>query len=236
MELPSLFASQSVAMPDWLISCWHFCLGFISWCFSAADDDRTALGAIFALNASFASIDSFTKSFMESMRRVFRRKIAKYKDPRWLKSVGKDDSAVSLNKREQLADVANEVLVIENEIPMLFTAKARFWKFVMGACATVALWCMVVPYTGRVLVLLALPLPLFYWRCLKEKAMFEMKTEKACAEIDKNYDRIKGHADDPAAAGSKDILVRLDSMEKALASLTVPESAKPKTRRKSTKK
>ena len=66
--------------------------------------------------------------------------------------------------------------------------------------------------------------------------MFEMKTEKACAEIDKNYDRIKGHADDPAAAGSKDILVRLDSMEKALASLTVPESAKPKTRRKSTKK
>ena len=236
MELPSLLASQSVSVPDWLISCWHFCIDFFSWCFSAADNDRTALGAIFALNAAPASIDSFTKSFMESMRQVFHRKIAKYKDPEWLKSVGEDDSAVSLNKREQLVDVANEVLVIENEIPILFTAKAKFWKFVMGGCATISLWCMVVPYTGRVLVLLALPLPLFYWQCLKEKAAFEKKTDKSCAEIDKSYERIKGHSDNAAVAENKDVLARLAAMEKVLSSLTVQEPAKPKAKRRSTKK
>lgn len=227
MELPSLLASQSVSVPDWIVSCCHFCLDFISWCFSAADDDRTALGAIFALNAAPASIDSFTKSFMESMRRVFRRKIAKYKDPKWLKSVGPDESAVNLNKRELLANNAKDVLEIENEIPTLFTAKARFWKEVMAGCALIALVCMVVPYTGRILVLLALPLPLFYWRCQAEKTAFEEKTDKACAEIDKNYDRIKGHPEDSAAAENKDVLSRLASIEKTLASLTVTAPAKP---------
>lgn len=236
MALHSLIASQSVSVPDWLISCWDFCINLISWCFSTVDGDRTALGVIFALNAAPASIDSFTKSFMESMRQVFRRKIAKYRDPEWLKSVGEDDSAVSLNKREQLADVADEVLVIENEIPILFTANAKFWKFVMGGCATVALLCMVIPYTGRALVLLALPLPLFYWQCLKEKSAFEKKTDKACAEIDKSYARIKGHANDSAMFENMDILARLASMEKVLSSLTAQDPARSKAKRKSSKK
>ncbi len=238
MVLLSLLASQNICVPDWLLSCAHFCGDVISWCFNSPDADRTALGVIFALNAATASIDSFTKSFMESMRLVFRNKIAKYRDPEWLKSVGKDDSAVSLNKREQLANVANDVLVIENEIPTLFTAKARFWKIVMACCAVIALICMVVPYTGRILTLLALPLPLFYWRCKSEKSSFEAKTKMACAEIDRNYDRIKGVGNEPVAAENEDVLSRLASIEDALEKIGVQTSVKARSgaKRKSSKK
>lgn len=50
MVLLSLLASQNICVPDWLLSCAHFCGDVISWCFNSPDADRTALGVIFALN------------------------------------------------------------------------------------------------------------------------------------------------------------------------------------------
>lgn len=229
--------------PEWWSGVWStLCLllswvwSGIVWCFAnQPDDDYTFLGVIFALNASFASVDLITNSYMESMRAKFRRRIAKYKNPEWINSIKNDGSPASINKREQLAKMAERVLEIENEIPVLFTKKAKVWKVVMGICAAITLICMVVPYKGRILVLLALPVIVFIKLCSSEACAFDKKTTSACQEIDTTYERMKEEKPkDPTTEGDS-VLSRLSKIEDTLITLA-KNSAQTNKRRKSRKK
>ena len=217
----------STSPPEWWGVVWHglcackagWC-SFLDWCVAGLpNDDCTFLSVIFALNASFASVESITKSYMESMRAKFRARIAKYKDPKWLKSAEGDKSKTNANKRAQLSEMTGKVLDIEMEIPGLFTKRARFWKIVMGVCAIITLICMVVPYTGRILVLLGLPVLLFIWRCDCEEQAFDKKTSNACAEIDATYERIRSDEHVAPSAENANILSRLTNIEGALATI-----------------
>lgn len=249
-----LYASTSP--PEWWGGVWQgLCSCIIGlcrcrdWCFSGLpDDDCTFLSVIFALNASFASVESITKSYMESMRAKFRVRMAKYNDPKWRAEAEGDESETSANKRAQLSEMTSKVLDIEKEIPDLFTKRTRFWKIVMGICAIVTLVCMVVPYTGRILVLLGLPVLLFIWRCDREAKDFDEKTLAACKEIDAMHERIRNDGHAAPSAENVNILSRLANIEGTLATIakttmsptTLPQSVqKPtatKPRRRATKR
>ena len=178
--------------------------------------DCTFLGVTFALNASFAYVDSFMRSFMESMRDDFNRLVAKYRDQKWIESVANGNSAEALGKKERLVAVAKEALELENEIPKLFTEKARFWKRVMVVTSVFLLCCMVIPYRGRILVLLALPVPVFLHKCAKERDDFNIRAQEACREIDKSYERIKNSTDVAPDTERNAILNSLGKVEKTL--------------------
>lgn len=124
---------------------------------------------------------------MEAMRDDFRRLVAKYKTPKWIASAEKDidgSGAEALDKRDQLGTAIDKALALEAKIPLLFRRKSRIWKSIMGVCAAAVLCCMVIPYTGRVLVLLATPVPLFAVSCLIEERHFKKEAEEACREIE----------------------------------------------------
>ena len=249
-----LYASANP--PEWLgrawsglCFCWAGLCSCLRWCVAGhQNNDSTFLSVIFALNASFASIESITKSYMESMRAKFRLRMAKYNTPEWRKEAEGNESEASANKSARLSEMMSKVLEIEKEIPDLFTKKARFWKIVMGICAIVTLTCMVVPYTGRILVLLGLPVLLFIWRCDREAKAFDKKTLAACMEIDTMHDLLRNDRHVAPEAENVNILSRLANIEGTLATIAkatisptpLPQSVqKPtatKPRRRTTKK
>ncbi len=205
------------AVPDWLFGAWAKIRCCLNWCFSAGGPgDSAYLGAMFALNASFAYVDSFTRSFMESMRDDFNRLVAKYRKPEWIDSVARGDTAEALGKKERLSEIANKALEIENEIPKLFTANARIWKRLMVVSAVILLVCMAIPYYGRFLVLFAFPVPMFLRKCLKERDSFNNKAQEACRKIDESYEQIKGANEDALNAERVALADRLDRIEEKL--------------------
>lgn len=145
--------------------------------------------------------------------------MATYNDLKSPKKAQDTEAETSASKRAQLSEMTSKVLEVEKEIPALFTKRARFWKIVMGVCAIVTLICMVVPYTGRILVLLGLPVLLFIWRCDREEQAFDKKTSEACKEIDAMRERIMNDKHVTPSTENANILSRLTNIEDTLATI-----------------
>lgn len=219
MELPSLLASQclQILIPDWLSVGWDWIKSLVLWMtFAKPDDDRTLLSVIFALNAGFASIDYFTQSILRSLRHKLSKDISKYKDREWSNKIGNEDTVVNLKRREAMAQLADAALRIQNKIPGLFNSQAKKWKIWMAIAAAVSLVCMVIPFTGRITTLLALPVPLFALRCNSKKS----DIEKECKEIDEQYEKLIKCEDEASKPVKQDETVsRLDKIEEAMNNL-----------------
>ena len=187
----------------------------VKWLFGAAGPgDNAFLGVIFALNAGFASIDTITEGFMASLRDDVAMITAKYGDPKWLKNLEKEIPATDMPGLEKIAGLVAEALALNGRIPWLFKAKAKFWKGAMGVCAAVSLVCMAIPYAGRILLLLALPVPLFVLGCLDESRAFRKEAKKKCHEIEDGVRRLKviRHPE----TMNDEVLARLGNVEKTL--------------------
>lgn len=200
------------AIPAWLRIA-------LEWTFaSGGPGDNAFLGVMFALNAGFAAIDSFTKSYMESLRNDFRGLTAKYHDPQWLEAINPDNARTSeeAGRKVQLANMVSEVEMIDAGIPGLFTSTAKKWKSVMGASAAILLLCMAIPYLGRILLLLALPVPLFAQRCRRERDAVYGKASAACRKIDESYRQLVGSSENRSDVEGLAINARLEKIEKTL--------------------
>ena len=219
MELPSLLASQclQISIPDWLSVGWDWIECLVLWMtFAKPDDDRTLLSVIFALNAGFASIDYFTQSILRSLRHKLSKEISKYKDREWSNKIGSEDTVVNLKRREAMSQLADAALRIQNKIPGLFNSQAKKWKTWMAIAAAVSLVCMVIPFTGRITILLALPVPLFALRCNLKKS----DIEKECKDIDVQYEKLIKCEDESSKPVKQDETVsRLDKIEVAVNNL-----------------
>lgn len=247
---PTLPPDQSAAtcqVPDFLVTLWGWIVAVASglviagkWIVMETSEGSgaTALGLIFALNAGFASINAFTKGFLFSLRRDFCKLTAKYRDPKWLNSipVSKDEGSSSLNHREQLADLANNVLEMENNMSAAVRKTARTWKFVMGLCAAITLVCLFIPYYGRILIFLALPVPLFALRCHFLRKKFKIKASEACNNLESNYNRIVANLATNLSVDQEFRQKITTILENTLKSLkSSPPAQKPKTGRKKKK-
>lgn len=244
---PTPLPDQSAAtcqVPDSIVTFWGWIVACASglavagkWIVSETSEGcgATALGLIFALNAGFASINAFTKGFLFSLRRDFCKLTAKYRDPKWLDSipVSKDEGSSSLNHREQLADLANNVLEMENNMTAAVRKTARTWKIAMGLCAAITLGCLFIPYYGRILILLALPVPLFALRCHFLRKKFKVKASEACNNLESNYNRIVASLATNLTGDQEFRQAIATILENTLKSLRSDSPAqKPKTRRK----
>lgn len=209
-------------IPDWLVSLWGWIVSignafviFWNWLIveAASDGGSTALSLIFALNAGFASINSFTKGFLFSLRRDFCKRTAKYRDPMWLASIplAQDNGSSNLNHREQLADLASAVLGMERNMSRVVARTAKIWKTVMGICAAVTLVCMFIPYYGRIMMFLALPVPLFAWHCHRLRGKFKARAIKACANLETSYNEIVASIT-TTAPSEQDLMDRISTM------------------------
>lgn len=185
--LHNIFATQclQVPLPDFFWAACACIKDSICWLISEPEHvDGTLLSVIFALDASFATIDYFSQSFLRTLRQKLRSRISKYQDPKWIRTIGSENTVTNLIRREQLTQLAAEAVRIQNRIPDFFNAKARFWKSVMAVSAAVMLVFMAVPYFGRIAILFALPVPLFVMKCKSKKD----DIEDECEEIDKKYE------------------------------------------------
>lgn len=187
------------------------------WVCGSPDADRTALSAIFALNAGFASIDYFMQGIMRSLRKPLNRRIAKYNKvvDQWSKPVGEQGTGANLQARESVNGLAERVLDIQSSLPETFGRTAVCWKLLMAACAAVTLVLMVIPCCWRITVVLALPVPLFAFFCYRKKEAIKDELKS----IDKEFDRLSVEARQSTPLAGQELQDRMEEMEKNLAQI-----------------
>lgn len=222
------------SIPEWILAVGTWLKAAAVYAVKSPDDDRTLLNAVFAINAGFATIDYFTQSIVRPLRRKLNKRIFEYKNPDWPKKIGTENSVANLKRREAMSQLADATMRIQNKIPTLFNSQARKWKTVMAIAAAIALVLMSIPYTGRIVLLLALPVPLFAWKCYSKKRGIESE----CKAIDEKYAQLIKDVNDSLSQDERDETTsRLDDLEKAVNTLIKQmPSNKPKPKRRSTKK
>lgn len=206
--------SLQVEVPDAI--CEAVCSAF-SWVCGSPDADRTALSAIFALNAGFASIDYFMQGIMRSLRKPLNRRIAKYSKvvDLWAKPVGEQGTGADLQAREAVNGLAERVLDIQGSLPETFGRTAVFWKLLMAVCAAATLVLMVIPCCWRITVLLALPVPLFVFFCYRKKVSIKNELRS----IDNEFDRLSAEARQSPPPAGQELQNRMDELEKNLSKI-----------------
>lgn len=158
---------------------------------------------------------------MESLRDDLRHLTAKYHEKQWLAFVNPENAKTleEAGRKVQLADMVSEVESIDAEILELFTSNAQKWKLAMGVSAAILLLCLVIPYLGRILALLALPVPVFAYRCHRERNAVYGKIVVKCNEIDKRHEQMTSPGENWSKIGEMAISARLDTIEKTLGSV-----------------
>ena len=231
--LHSLMASQCLQLeiPDALVSICHAVCSAITWLVTNDNEvDISALNAVFALNAGFASIDYFSHGIMRILRKSLRKKLSEYGVDEWSKSAG-----TKLETKETLNDLADRVVKIQDSLPDRFGAIAKRWKFIMAACAGISLVLMVIPYHGRIVIILALPVLLFANKCRKKKN--EIMGELSC--IDSKRDEIVKSSHLVEKKINTEMIDRIGNLERAISSLVSANDnpdAKPRQRKPKPKK
>lgn len=191
--------------------------------------DLTMLGAIFTLNAGFSALDILVHGIITPLRTKLRKRLSKYRDANWMRAIAPSETERDQGKRDILAALVSEVDKLESEIPDLFKNTSRKWKWVMAAAATLALVLMAIPYSGRIVLVLALTIPGFYLSCRIELSWFNRRLETACKNLDNNYEAIKTNC--RSEDSSTSISTKLDSIESKIASDTSVTSRKRRSKK-----
>lgn len=176
---------DAAADPSFLSALW-------SWLMTKApNDDTTLLSVLFAFNAGFSTVDSIIGGMLKRLRTKIRCRICRYTDAEWIKSVAPDDTEQDKTKRDVMTALVKGVTDLQDEIPSMFCKNACVWKVFMAIAAAIALYCMAVPHTQRITLLLALPIPLFLLSCRIELNSFNKRLDAACKNLEKERDLIK---------------------------------------------
>lgn len=177
----------------------------------ASGGDLTLLGAIFTLNAGFSSIDILAHGIVTPLRAKLRKRLSKYRDANWIRAIAPSETERDQGKREVLKALVDEVTKLESEIPDLFKNTLKLWKRIMAVTAAIVLMLMAIPYSGRIVILLACTIPGFYLHCRREKKLFTAKLDNACNNLDQNYKAIKENCG--ANDASESVSNKLTSIE-----------------------
>ena len=187
--LPDLIAGTclQIDIPDWLVFLYRVVVSAIKWLTTEIPNDGQAVASlVFALNAGFATIDSFTQGIMRSLKESLQRRLDKY-NGEWENPVGSENTGVNLKLREEVNNLAEEVVAIQSTLPSVFGKIALHWKIIMGLSAATCLILMAIPYCARFILVLALPVPLFAWCCQRKKD----KIKAQILEIDEEYKQLE---------------------------------------------
>lgn len=203
----------------------------LNWIFAnGSNGDLTLLGVIFTINAGFSSLDILIHNIVTPLRAKLRKRLSKYRDANWMRAIAPSETERDQGKREVLAALVNEVASLEAEIPELFKGTSRRWKRIMAVTAALTVVLMAIPYTGRIVILLSLTVPLFYWRCRKELDRFNKKLEEACGNLDKNYNTIKASCVDTNSSNAME--TQLAAMESKIPAMGTKTQRGQKGRKK----
>lgn len=192
--------------------------------------DLTLLGAIFTLNAGFSAVDILVHGIVSPLRAKLRSRLSKYRDANWMRAIAPSETERDQGKRDVLDALVKEVTKRESEIPDLFKDTSRRWKWVMAAAAAIALVLMAIPYSGRIVILLACTIPGFYLHCWLEKNAFNSKLETACENLDNNYKAIKESCG--ANDASESVSDKLTTIESRIETSTSTSKRKCRTKAK----
>ena len=173
--------------------------------------DLTLLGVIFSLNAGFSALDVLVHGIVTPLRAKLRKRLSKYRDANWMRAIAPSETERDQGKRDVMAALVAEVEKLEADIPELFKNTSRTWKWIMAAAAAIALVLMTIPYSGRVVIVLALTVPLFYLNCRLELSRFNSKLDDACKSLDKSYTAIKSNCSNEDS--STNVSAKLASIE-----------------------
>lgn len=192
--------------------------------------DLTLLGVIFTLNAGFSAVDILVHGIVTPLRAKLRKRLSKYRDANWMRAIAPSETERDQGKRDVLAALVTEVEKLESEIPELFKGTSRTWKWIMAGAAAIALVLMAIPYSGRIVIVLALTVPLFYINCRIELSRFNSKLDDACRNLDKSYTAIKTNCN--SEDSSTNVSAKLTSIESKMKS----DTSAPKRERRTKKK
>ena len=166
----------------------------------APNDDVTLLSVIFAFNAGFSTVDSIVGGMIKNLRSKIRHRVCCYTEAKWIRSIAPTDTEKDKVKRSVLTALVKGVTDMQKEIPDMFSTNAFWWKIVMALSAAIALYCMAVPHTQRITLLLALPIPLFMLACRIELRSFNKRFGDACKNLEKERKLItEADASEPEA-------------------------------------
>lgn len=241
---PDLIAGQclQIDIPSWVTAGWDvvkmvgtWIASAFLWLLEAADDDRTALSVVFALDAGFATIDYFMKSILHDLRNSICWRLEKYKDPKWEQNTKSGKMYSDVVASEKMDELVQRVEGIRDGLKNTFEKSAKRWKLSMGGSAAAALVCMAIPYCGRITILLALPVPLFALSCHGKKN----KIKSELNEIDAQYDELIRSKMESAKTDDPDMLSRIGKLEDAVSALIgsgIKKNAKHRTRKTRSRK
>lgn len=180
--------------------------------------DLTVLGIVFGVNIGFSAIDSLVGDLLKTLRRCTGKRIAKYRDSKWIESIAPTDTAKDEAKRNLLAGVIRKVLDCAGRTDNLFRTNAAIWKAIMAISAIVAFVFMAIPFAPRWAAFLILPVPLCFISCLIELLVFNRRLGKKCNEVEMIYSNLKEDDEIPKAeTDSKSVESRLSAIEAFLA-------------------
>lgn len=153
--------------------------------------DLTLLGIIFGVNIGFSTIDSLAGNLLQSLRRCTGRRLVKYRDAKWIRSIAPADTVKDEAKRNLLAKVIRKVLDYADQTDDLFRMNVFCWKIAMAVASATAFVFMAIPYVPWWSSLLILPVPLCFCSCLLELWFFRRRLGKKCNEVELIYSNLK---------------------------------------------
>jgi hypothetical protein len=179
--------------------------------------DLTLLGIIFGVNIGFSTIDSLAGNLLQSLRRCTGRRLVKYRDAKWIRSIAPTDTVKDEAKRNLLVKVIRKVLVYAEQTGDLFRTNVVCWKVAMAAAAATSFVFMAIPYVPWWSSLLILPVPLCFCSCLIELLIFRFRLGRKCNEVELIYSNLK--EDNAIPKGDTDkgsVETRLSALESLL--------------------
>jgi len=188
------------------------------------EPDLTLPGIIFGVNVGFSTIDSLAGNLLEALRKCTGKRIGKYRDANWIRSIAPTDTVKDEARRNLLSKVIHKVLAYADQTDDLFRANAFFWKVVMAMAAAAAFVFMAIPYVRWWSSLLILPIPLCFCSCLIELLVFRIKLGKKCNEVETIYNNLK---DDNAIPGTQTDMGSVEMRLLAIEELLVKKSVTP---------
>lgn len=153
--------------------------------------DLTLLGIIFGVNIGFSTIDSLAGNLLQALRRCTGKRLAKYRDAKWIRSIAPTDTVKDEAKRALLTKVINKVLIYAEGTDDLFRTNVFWWKIAMVAAAATTFVFMAIPYAPWWSAFLIIPVPLCFFSCLIELGIFRLRIGKKCNEVELIYNNLR---------------------------------------------
>ncbi len=120
-----------------------------------------------------------------------------------MRKLSKMDGRRYREKKRHLQEVVEAALSCNGKVPTMFARSGDSFKWTMVFAAGVSLWCMMVPNTSRITIVLVLPFFLYLFWCLGEFWWFCHCRNVQYAIVDAEFEKIEKQTADLAEDESR---------------------------------